>query len=436
MSCGGITVDESTTSVTNTVPGVVARNRINVTSRSTVVGADPFQYSKTTQSLMLDVLFGDVLVCDRRPCVDNSDQQLFVPSDDDTDDELAGGTDAQNRRRLSGASTVEVGEQLATNKFFGYLEVFFCSWYLIEYLLGVAATRSPEVTDKVNARRWYKDPATWIELVSMIVCLGELVAVSVEAGSLAYTVWGMPFVHTFSNTIMRPLRVVVMIRLCVMMRGVDSMKILVRTVKETYERLAVPIFFLLVFSLIFAGLFYTFETLLQCDAIAECSDGSTDLLRCPGDDAFLETGVGTVIVYRHSSDILMGPSAGDMCLLQSMWDAIWLAFVTISTVGYGVLYPVTSGGKGVAMVAAAFGSFADNHMVLSLCMDLFASSARSRGLGDVLVCPLGVGLSVTKSALYAVFRRHNLPRHAPLHCGLTLLLDLRGVPESEVIAES
>ena len=230
-----------------------------------------------------------------------------------------------------------------------------CARYLLEYILNLIATRPTEVTDKYGMRRWYLDPATWIELVSMATCVAELALVSAEAGSVAYTVWGMPYLASFSSAVMRPLRIVVMIRLCVMMRGVASMKILVRTMKETYQRLMVPIFFLLVLGLIFAGLIYTFETLLQCYPVAECSDGSTDLTQCPGQDAFVDSGIGTVVYYRHASDVNSGPSKDDLCMLQNMWDAIWVSFVTISTVGYGVLYPVTSAGKGVAMIAASCG---------------------------------------------------------------------------------
>jgi len=349
VTCDGTTTTSEPTVVWDEEEGVEYRVDTVVT-----VGASPFQSSKPTTSLMNDVGFGDVLVCDRRPCVDNSAERLIGTSSSGSDDVSDSST-----RRLSednDHSVNEVGEQLVTNQFFGYLEVFFCLWYFIDFFLNIIAIRGPSVTDEVGARRWYTDVAIWIELLSMIVCLAELVAVSLEAGSLAYTVWGLPFVATFSNTIMRPLRVIVMIRLCVMMRGVAAMKILVRTMKETYERLAVPIFFLLVFSLIFGGLFFTTETILSCVAVAECSDGSQDITQCPGSDSELETGVGTVIYYRRTDDVLLGPSEQDLCLLQSMWDAIWLAFVTISTVGYGVVYPVSSAGKGVAMIAAAFGT--------------------------------------------------------------------------------
>ena len=42
--------------------------------------------------------------------------------------------------------------------------------------------------------------------------------------------------------------------------------------------------------------------------------------------------------------------------MQNMYDALWLSFATISTVGYGDIYPQTSLGKGFAMLAALAGT--------------------------------------------------------------------------------
>lgn len=47
---------------------------------------------------------------------------------------------------------------------------------------------------------------------------------------------------------------------------------------------------------------------------------------------------------------------GDLCMMQNMYDALWLSFATISTVGYGDIYPQTSLGKGFAMLAALAGT--------------------------------------------------------------------------------
>lgn len=43
-------------------------------------------------------------------------------------------------------------------------------------------------------------------------------------------------------------------------------------------------------------------------------------------------------------------------MMQNMYDALWLSFATISTVGYGDIYPQTSLGKGFAMLAALAGT--------------------------------------------------------------------------------
>lgn len=43
--------------------------------------------------------------------------------------------------------------------------------------------------------------------------------------------------------------------------------------------------------------------------------------------------------------------------LDNMFNAIWLTIVTITSVGYGDIFPHTNAGKVLAMIAALWGAF-------------------------------------------------------------------------------
>ena len=51
--------------------------------------------------------------------------------------------------------------------------------------------------------------------------------------------------------------------------------------------------------------------------------------------------------------------------LESFFNAIWFIVVTITTVGYGDIYPHTVYGKCVAMIAALLGALLISFFVLS-----------------------------------------------------------------------
>ena len=268
--------------------------------------------------------------------------------------------------------------QADVNAFFGSLELFFCITYIADFVVNLVAHRSNKVMDELGGTRYYRSVAMWFELLSALVCTAELVLVTFAArledetwglnhsGSLYYTVWGMPFADWFSTCVMRPLRVMVMIRIAFSFHKVPSMIVVSRAITEVYERLAVPLFFLVVFGILFAGIFFTLETLFYCEAVAFCSDGSPDLLACPGEDGDVPLGVGTVIEYQYTEDkCVITPTSGnptpcyktgDTCMMQNLFDAVWLSFATMSTVGYGDLYPQTSLGKVPGMLAAVCGT--------------------------------------------------------------------------------
>ncbi|STQ76986.1 potassium channel family protein [Grimontia hollisae] len=63
----------------------------------------------------------------------------------------------------------------------------------------------------------------------------------------------------------------------------------------------------------------------------------------------------TVIVSTGSATIFVLESPADEANITSLMDAMWWVFVTISTVGYGDHYPVTSAGRAVAIIVIICG---------------------------------------------------------------------------------
>jgi hypothetical protein len=52
--------------------------------------------------------------------------------------------------------------------------------------------------------------------------------------------------------------------------------------------------------------------------------------------------------------------------LDTLWNAWWLIIVTMTTIGYGDLYPVTHLGRGVATLACIWGTFLISMFVVAL----------------------------------------------------------------------
>lgn len=64
-------------------------------------------------------------------------------------------------------------------------------------------------------------------------------------------------------------------------------------------------------------------------------------------DFLLVYGIGLVIV---AATIVASVEGGENASIHSFTDALWWAFVTITTVGYGDMVPVTAAGRAIAIV--------------------------------------------------------------------------------------
>jgi len=86
------------------------------------------------------------------------------------------------------------------------------------------------------------------------------------------------------------------------------------------------------------------------------------ILKHRAESAFTATALITLLVIVFSSIAVLHFERGADTPIQEADDALWWAFVTVTTVGYGDMYPVTVGGRvvaGFAMLAGVglFGTF-------------------------------------------------------------------------------
>lgn len=58
--------------------------------------------------------------------------------------------------------------------------------------------------------------------------------------------------------------------------------------------------------------------------------------------------------------------AGDRFGFSYIWNSMWCSFITIATVGYGDLYPVSTMGKIICVVIMFWGNFLISLIIVSL----------------------------------------------------------------------
>jgi len=81
------------------------------------------------------------------------------------------------------------------------------------------------------------------------------------------------------------------------------------------------------------------------------------------ESAFLAVGLVTILVVTLSAISILHYESVPQANIKSARDAMWWAMETVTTVGYGDLYPVTAGGRAVAAIlmvtgVGLFGTFA------------------------------------------------------------------------------
>ena len=181
----------------------------------------------------------------------------------------------------------------------------------------------------VAPRRWtfWTDTLNWCDLVAIVPFYFE-VLLALSAGTEP---WNFNVADENIKLALRVVKLFRVGRVFKMTRQFPSAGLIADTFSFSLDALMVPMFFLLVFVLIFASMLYFLEPGKWIDG-----NGTSCEYYCEG---------GTYIYEIDGSE---NPNV-------SIFSCFWLMIITITTVGYGDISPNTLPGKLVAILAMIFG---------------------------------------------------------------------------------
>jgi hypothetical protein len=201
-------------------------------------------------------------------------------------------------------------------------------WFCFESIFTILFTIEFVLRLIVSPRKWafWKDALNWCDLVAIVPFYFEVLL----AASAGTAPWDFNVAEEEIKVALRVVKLFRVLRVFKMTRQFPSSVLIKDTAMFSLDALMVPMFFLLVFVLIFASMLYFLEPGRWID-----SNGQDCEYSCPG---------GTY-VYEDGSE---NPNV-------SIFSCFWLMIITITTVGYGDISPSTTLGRIVAICAMIFG---------------------------------------------------------------------------------
>ena len=154
-------------------------------------------------------------------------------------------------------------------------------------------------------------------------------------------------------SILKMLRLLSVLRVFKMLRHLPQTQVLVMAAKESWRKLLLPLFFLAIFVVIFSAAMFEYEK------------GLPQLVPCDADEMdedywqFKRRGCNTDVNSEHYGfrwANIVGASQQESAF-EDIFRSVWVVFVTMTSVGYGGVSPITKVGKMIALVAMIFGTF-------------------------------------------------------------------------------
>ena len=112
--------------------------------------------------------------------------------------------------------------------------------------------------------------------------------------------------------------------------------VLLEAARKAAPQLAIPVFFLVIMVVMFAGIYFAVETQMECH-VDMVHDNAYD---------------SDAVVFRYVRD-----NADELCDLQDIMDGMWLTIVTLTSVGYGRFYPRNIVGQLLSILVGILGAF-------------------------------------------------------------------------------
>ncbi|ETV87343.1 hypothetical protein, variant 1 [Aphanomyces astaci] len=212
-------------------------------------------------------------------------------------------------------------------------------WIYIEVYLAVAFTLELSLRFYVSnhRRRFLRSSSTWIDILAIIPFYAQTMT-GLAAGRRPVYVSSPVF-----PTLLSVLPIMKTIRILKLGWYFQGSAVLARTAALTYERLAIPLFFLFLACASAGAIFFEVERGTSCKAGVPCMYFHTDLMTA-----------AIAAQFPYGKHIQLHVEG--LVKLKDMWRTTWMSAVTLTGVGYGDLTPKTPAGCLFDMLTMVFGS--------------------------------------------------------------------------------
>lgn len=217
-----------------------------------------------------------------------------------------------------------------------------------------------------DRRAHFKNPVVVIELLSFVPFVVMEVSRVVHGSAPIYVI------PPGSSDVLTFLRLLRLVRIFKIQQSIPVTKVLWESISKTSTRLTIPYFMLMVVTTIFSFIMYELEKGQECFYGRECIVNGKNMTEPP-------ELVGSALNKRF----LVNPK-GNLSTFDDFFSAFWFVIVTIATIGYGDMEPVSPSGKLVAVAAMIFGA-CYTAMPLTLVGSQFNKSYREHKRREALL---------------------------------------------------
>jgi hypothetical protein len=239
-------------------------------------------------------------------------------------------------------------------------EYLFTLTYLVEFAAVMYVCQ--------DYRAYFRNPVVFLEMASFLPFFVLEISRALPSTTRP-PIYVIPPGSTDFLTFLRLLRLA---RIFKIQQSIPVTKVLWESISKTSTRLTIPYFMLIVVTTILSFVMYELEKGQECFYGQECIVNGKNM-------TFPVELVGSVPNKRFLVNL-----KGNISTFDDFFSAFWFVIVTISTIGYGDMEPVSPSGKLVAIVAMIFGA-CYTAMPLTLVGSQFNKSYREHKRREALL---------------------------------------------------